>query len=170
MTPKSFLRSPRAATTLEELASGHFEEILDDSRIAKASKVERVLFCTGKISLDLFDALDKEEYKNKSETTAIIRIEQLYPFHMEKAISILSHYKNVKVIGWVQEEPANMGAWSYIRNELHNVIKKSGIQNEIYYFGRSRRATPAVGLEKQHFIEQEKVIKGALEANHSIEV
>jgi 2-oxoglutarate dehydrogenase E1 component len=170
MTPKSFLRSPRAATTLEELASGHFEEILDDPRIAKASKVERVLFCCGKISLDLFDALEKEEYKNKSESTAIIRIEQLYPFHSEKAVSILSHYKNVKTISWVQEEPANMGAWSFIRNELDIVIKKSGYNISLSYFGRSRRATPAVGLEKLHFIEQENVIKASLESINSIEI
>ena len=170
MTPKSFLRSPRAATTLEELASGHFEEILDDSRITKAAKVERVLFCTGKISLDLFDALDKEEYKNKSETTAIVRIEQLHPFHIEKAVGILSRYKNAKVIAWVQEEPANMGAWSYIKDELNQVIKKSGLQQDLSYFGRSRRATPAVGLEKLHFIEQEKVIKAALDSSQSIEV
>lgn len=170
MTPKSFLRSPRAATTLEELASGHFEEILDDPRIAKASKVEKILFCCGKISLDLFDTLDKEEYKNKSDSIAIVRIEQLYPFHSEKAMSILSHYKNVKTIAWVQEEPANMGAWSFIRNELDLMIKKSGYNIPLTYFGRSRRATPAVGLEKLHFIEQEKVIKAALESANSIEV
>ncbi len=170
MTPKSFLRSPRAATTLEELASGHFEEILDDLRIAKASKVERVLFCSGKISLDLFDALDKDEFKNKSEIIAIIRIEQIYPFHSEKTLSILSNYKNVKTIAWVQEEPANMGAWSFIRNELDIVIKKSGYNISLSYFGRSRRATPAVGLEKLHFIEQEKLIKAALESTNSVEV
>jgi 2-oxoglutarate dehydrogenase E1 component len=170
MSPKSFLRSPRAATTLEELASGHFEEILDDPRVSKASKIERVLFCSGKISLDLFDALEKEEFKNKSDITAIIRIEQLYPFHSEKAISILSYYKNVKTIAWVQEEPSNMGAWSFIRNELDLVIKKSGYNMSLSYFGRSRRATPAVGLEKQHFIEQEKVIKISLEALQSVEI
>lgn len=170
MTPKSFLRSPRAAATLEELASGYFEEILDDPRITKASKVERVLFCCGKISLDLFDTLEKEEHKNKLDSIAVIRIEQLYPFHTEKAISILLNYENVKTIAWVQEEPANMGAWSFIRNELELVIKKSGYHIPLTYFGRSRRATPAVGLEKLHFIEQESVIKASLESINSIEI
>lgn len=170
MTPKSFLRSPRAATTLEELASGSFEEILDDPRIAKAQKVEKVLFCTGKISLDLFDALEKDEFKNKAETIAVIRIEQLYPFHLEKVTSILSHYKNMKTIAWVQEEPANMGAWSYVRFELEKVLAKAGLQNKLHYFGRSRRATPAVGLEKLHFMEQEKLIQAAILENESREI
>ncbi|KAB8033728.1 2-oxoglutarate dehydrogenase E1 component [Fluviispira multicolorata] len=170
MTPKSFLRSPRASTTLEELATGHFEEILDDLRIGKSTKVDRVLFCTGKISLDLFDALEKDEFKNKAETTAVIRIEQLYPFHIDKAVSILSQYKSAKTVAWVQEEPANMGAWSFIRHELENVIKKSGFSHQLEYFGRRRRATPAVGIEKWHFVEQEKVIKSALESNSSVEV
>ncbi len=170
MTPKSFLRSPRAATTLEELATGSFEEILDDPRIAKAQKVEKILFCTGKISLDLFDALEKEEYKNKAETIAIVRIEQLYPFNFEKVASILTHYKNAKTVAWVQEEPANMGAWTYIRFELEKVLAKAGRQNKLHYCGRSRRATPAVGLEKQHFIEQEKLIQAAFQENESKEI
>lgn len=170
MTPKSFLRSPRAATTLEELASGTFEEILDDPRISKAQKIEKVLFCTGKISLDLFDALEKDEFKNKADTIAVIRVEQLYPFHTEKVTSILSHYKNVKNVAWVQEEPANMGAWTYIRFELEKVLEKIGIQSKLMYFGRSRRATPAVGLEKQHFIEQDKLIHAALLSNESTEI
>lgn len=170
MTPKSFLRSPRASTTLEELASGHFEEILDDPRMSKTSKVERVLFCCGKISLDLFDALEKDEFKNKAETVAIIRIEQLYPFHSEKAVNILMRYKNLKTIAWVQEEPANMGAWSFIKSELELVIQNSSYSIPLSYFGRSRRATPAVGLEKLHFIEQESVIKAALDAVKSVEV
>lgn len=170
MTPKSFLRSPRAATTLEELATGSFEEILDDPRISKTQKVERVLFCTGKISLDLFDALEKDEFKNKADSTAIIRIEQLYPFHFDKVTSILSHYKNVKTVAWVQEEPANMGAWYYIRFELEKVLAKTGIQSNLMYFGRSRRATPAVGLEKLHFIEQEKLIHAAILEKDSKEI
>ncbi|APJ03596.1 2-oxoglutarate dehydrogenase E1 component [Silvanigrella aquatica] len=170
MTPKSFLRSPRAATTIEELATGNFEEILDDSRITKANKVEKVLFCTGKIALDLFDTLEKEEHKNKAENIAIIRIEQLYPLHSDKAANILSRFKNVKSIAWVQEEPANMGAWSYIRHELDKIIKKAGFAVPLTYFGRTRRATPAVGLEKQHFIEQDKILKAAMESNNSVEV
>ncbi|WP_338637613.1 2-oxoglutarate dehydrogenase E1 component [Spirobacillus cienkowskii] len=170
MTPKSFLRSPRAATTLKDLASGQLEEIIDDSRHTKTNSVERLLLCTGKISLDLFDALEKEDYKQKANSTAVVRLEQLYPFHAEKAESILSRYKNLKTIAWVQEEPANMGAWGFVKDELEKVIKKSKLNLELQYFGRTRRATPAVGLEKQHFVEQEKLIKAALESTTSTSI
>jgi 2-oxoglutarate dehydrogenase E1 component len=169
MTPKSFLRSQRAATSLENLANGSFEEILDDSRIAKNNLVERVLVCSGKIALDLFDALETEKYKSLSEKVAVIRLEQIYPFHSDKMNSILSKYKNAKTFAWVQEEPSNMGAWQFVRPKLESVLEKCGL-SKLVYLGRSARVAPAVGLEKLHHIEQETLIEAALTSSLTKEV
>ncbi|MES2615467.1 MAG: 2-oxoglutarate dehydrogenase E1 component [Bdellovibrionota bacterium] len=168
MTPKSFLRSPRASCTLEDLATGTFLEILDDERLEKKNLVEKVLLCSGKIALDLFDALEKDEYKTLDSKVAIIRVEQLFPFHHDKMSDILAQYKNAKIF-WVQEEPKNMGAWFFIQDEMQTVLQKNKIK-ELLYIGRSKRATPAVGLEKLHHIEQDRLIKSALESNKSVEV
>lgn len=169
MTPKSFLRSQRATTSLENLANGSFEEILDDARIAKNNFVEKVLVCSGKIALDLFDAIETEKYKSLSEKIAIIRLEQIYPFHADKMNSILSKYKNAKTIAWVQEEPSNMGAWQFVRPKLESVLEKCGL-SKLVYLGRSARVAPAVGLEKLHLIEQEKLIEAALTSSSTKEV
>jgi 2-oxoglutarate dehydrogenase E1 component len=168
MTPKSFLRSPRASCTLEELAHGNFEEILDDHRIEKKNLVEKVLLCSGKIALDLFDALEKDEFKFLFEKVAIIRVEQLYPFHHEKMNQILAKYKNAK-IAWVQEEPKNMGAWFFIQDEMQSVLQKNKIK-DFPYFGRSKRPAPAVGLEKIHHIEQGRLIQSSLKSNEGCEI
>lgn len=169
MTPKSFLRSPRAATTLTELAQGEFHEILDDKRIQDPKKVERVILCTGKISLDLFDALEKPENAAMAEKVAIIRVEQLYPLHTVKMVQILTQFKQAKIFAWAQEEPANMGAWSFIRHEMEEACAQVGI-TKLHYFGRSRRASPAVGIEKQHVIEQTALIQAILEKNTGVEI
>lgn len=169
MSPKSFLRSARAAVSLDQLANGNFEEILDDNRIQKKDSVERVLVCSGKIALDLFDALESEKYKSFSEKVAIVRLEQIYPFHAEKMNSILSKYKKAKTIAWVQEEPANMGAWQFVQQRLESVLEKCGLP-KLIYFGRSARVAPAVGYEKQHHMEQEKLIEAAFNRSRTEEV
>jgi 2-oxoglutarate dehydrogenase E1 component len=170
MTPKSFLRNPKASTTLEELATGQFHEILKDPRNLHPEQIKRVIFCTGKIALDLLDALEKEDYQKEAQTIAIVRVEQLYPFHAQKAAHLLSLYTQASFVCWVQEEPANMGAWSFIRLELEALLKTCHCSCPLIYFGRSRRAVPAVGLEKLHFIEQEKLIEAALRSPHFVEI
>lgn len=162
MTPKSFLRSQRAATSIESLAQGQFEEILDDNRVVKnAKKVEKVLICSGKIALDLFDAMQTEKHAAAAEKTAVIRLEQIYPFHQEKMKAILSQYTQAKTFAWVQEEPANMGAWQFIKQRLESVLENLG-SSKLVYFGRSARVAPAVGYEKLHLLEQEQLIEAAL--------
>jgi len=170
MSPKSFLRSPRVSTSLEELSTGSFSEILDDTRTSlKPENVKRVLLCCGKIALDLLDVLEKDEYKAQSTQTVVIRIEQIYPLHTQALAKILSQYKKATELFWVQEEPANMGAWPFLQIELAEVIKNTPFKN-IFYCGRSRRASPAVGLEKLHLIEQDRLLKSALTSNSSVQV
>ncbi len=167
MTPKSFLRSPWACSSLDDLAQGCFKELLDDARIDDATKVEKVLFCSGKIAFDLLDALEQETYKAYAEKIAIVRIEQLYPLAHEQVLSVVSRYSNAKLF-WVQEEPKNMGYWTYIFEEL---ITHHAFENlKLHYIGRSKRPSPAVGLDKAHQTEQEKIIHHALASLNSYEV
>jgi len=168
MTPKSFLRSQHVTTSLEDLAKGKFEEILDDVRVQK-SNVTRVLLCSGKIAIDMLDAFEKDEFKVFSTTTALVRIEQLYPLHTEKLQNILSAYKNAKLFAWLQEEPANMGAWQFVRQPIESCLRNLSFGN-VLYFGRRARPSTAVGLEKRHLLEQQKIIHAALESMTSVEV
>lgn len=115
-TPKSLLRHPLCISTLEELANGEFQTIIDDSN-ADASKVEKVVFCQGKFYYDL---LKKKEELN-AENVALIRVEQLYPLDKEKINSILDKYSNRKQLIWAQEEPENMGAWTYILRKMREL-------------------------------------------------
>lgn len=158
MTPKSFLRDASVASKLDEFSHGAFEEILDDNHVKDPLKVERVLLCSGKIGLDLIHHREKESKDNRS---AIVRLEQIYPLHMDKLVKILMRYKNAKTFAWVQEDPENMGAWQHLYFDLRKALKLSKKQSEIIYIGRSSRPSPAVGLEKRHRLEQEDIIKCA---------
>lgn len=171
MTPKSFLRNPRASTSFEELSTSHFEEVLLDPRPELASeKVNRIVLCTGKIAHDLLDSADKDENKSGSKTTAIVRIEQLHPFPQEQLSAALKSYPKAKHVFWCQEEPRNMGAATYIMPKIQEILATSHPKVKVDYVGRSERASPAVGLEKLHLKEQEKVIVASWNSETSVEV
>lgn len=119
MSPKSLLRHPKVVSPLEDLATGSFQPILDDPT-ADAAKVEKLVLCSGKLYYEL---LAKKE-ERKDETIALVRFEQLYPLQMDKIDEIFAKYSNRKELLWAQEEPENMGAWSYI---LRN-FRETGIQ------------------------------------------
>lgn len=109
MTPKSLLRHPRVLSKVEELAHGGFQEVIDDAEI-DPKNVKKVVFCSGKFYYDLLEA---RENKN-DQTTALVRLEQLYPLRQNAINALLEKYSAVKTKIWAQEEPANMGAWTYI--------------------------------------------------------
>src|SRR5690606_18694569 len=115
-TPKSLLRHPLCVSTLDELATGEFQTVIDDTN-TEASKVEKVVFCQGKFYYDL---LKKKEELN-AENVALVRIEQLYPLDKEKINSIIEKYSNQKHLIWAQEEPENMGAWTYLLRKLRDI-------------------------------------------------
>lgn len=115
-TPKSLLRHPQVVSTMDELANGGFQPVIDDP-FADPSKVEKLVFCQGKFYYDL---LKKKEELN-AEKVALVRLEQLYPLDKEKINSILERYSNKKQIIWAQEEPENMGAWTYILRKLREI-------------------------------------------------
>ncbi|WP_185873335.1 2-oxoglutarate dehydrogenase E1 component [Blattabacterium cuenoti] len=118
-TPKSLLRNKKCLSSIEDLSNGSFEEIVDDNSISDYKKIKRIILCSGKIYYDL---LNKKE-SIKDYKTALIRIEQIYPLNIKKIKNILDKYEYKKDIFWVQEEPENMGLWSFILRKIGNIIK-----------------------------------------------
>src|SRR5690606_33128304 len=109
-TPKSLLRHPKVLSTKEDLAQGSFRMLIDDPT-AKATKVKTLVLCSGKFYYDL---LDKREELGRNEDVALVRLEQLFPLPVKEIRAVLKKYKNADDIVWAQEEPRNMGAWSFL--------------------------------------------------------
>jgi 2-oxoglutarate dehydrogenase E1 component len=153
MTPKSLLRAKFASSPAEEFINGRFEEILGSPAPAgPAGRVKRVILCSGKVYYDLLDY----RTKRKINDAAIVRIEQLYPLAKKKLREMLKPYsKNAKLV-WCQEEPRNMGAWSFIEPRLRTLFC-----SEIGYAGRSASASPAVGALARHRREQAALVADA---------
>lgn len=150
MTPKSLLRHPLVVSSLDDLTSGYFHDVLDDSPENKGP-TEKLVFCTGKIFWDLYSY---REEKNRYDTR-LVRIEQLYPFPHRQLAQILKSNSAVSSINWVQEEPQNRGAWTYIAQQFTEHFPDLKLQ----YIGREASASPATGSLKQHKMEQEKIVK-----------
>lgn len=160
MTPKSLLRHKLAVSALDEISSGtNFSPIIGevDSTISPG-QVKRVIFCTGKVYYDL---LEKRIEKNIKDT-AIIRFEQLYPLQAEAIAEIMKKYSSAKEWIWCQEEPKNMGAWSFISSYLMEAAKASGLDGNVNYVGREAAASPATGYLYLHNAQQAKLVKQAL--------
>jgi 2-oxoglutarate dehydrogenase E1 component len=156
MTPKSLLRHPQVISTLKDLSTSKFHEVIDDQSIADSSKVKRVVVCTGKLYYELLESRSK---LLKDPTVAIVRIEQLYPFPDKLLPEILSRYSKAKDLVWTQEEPMNMGAWFFIRHRLEAIING---RLTLSYVGRRGSGTTAEGSNKAHVQEQQRIIQVAL--------
>ncbi len=150
LTPKSLLRNPACISRLDEMAGGWFREILPSS--ADPEKVTALLVCSGK----LYYELAKIRMLKNREDTAIIRIEQLYPLRDDLLREELGRFRHARSCTWVQEEPRNMGAWSYIREHLAAILGA-----EPKYVGRKEAASPATGSVRQHRAEQDRLLEEA---------
>ena len=155
MSPKSLLRSEDAASRVEDFTNARFEEILDDPTIKDPKKVNRVVFCSGKIYYDLVRG--REEAK-QTATTAIIRFEQIYPLHSERLQALSKRYPATKRYVWCQEEPQNMGAWNFIAPRIAGLVGSL-----IGYAGREESASTATGSSGKHKEQQAALIKQAFE-------
>ncbi|MCC5933179.1 MAG: multifunctional oxoglutarate decarboxylase/oxoglutarate dehydrogenase thiamine pyrophosphate-binding subunit/dihydrolipoyllysine-residue succinyltransferase subunit [Candidatus Cyclonatronum sp.] len=153
-TPKSLLRHPLAVSSTEELANGRFNYVLGDAEV-NASDVRKIVFCSGKVYYDLYNKRKETEAKD----IALVRIEQYYPFPDADVRAEISQYPNLREIVWCQEEPRNMGAWTYIRSRFEYDLKDD---YQIKYAGRFPSASPAAGTMKLHTAEQEKLVAEAL--------
>jgi 2-oxoglutarate dehydrogenase E1 component len=149
-TPKSMLRHPACVSDLEDMVSGGFREVLGDP--IDPSLVRSVILCSGKIYFELVERRTKE---GRSDV-AIIRIEQFYPFRTGVLLAAVAPFISASDWRWVQEEPVNMGAWSYLRPLL-----AAAVGREFSYIGRPSSAAPAVGSHRVHGLEQQRVIDEA---------
>ncbi|RSL33736.1 2-oxoglutarate dehydrogenase E1 component [Salibacterium salarium] len=157
MTPKGLLRNQNVASSPEKLTSEHFHAVVEEPKTGKSKKkVTRVIFASGKVAVDLHEAIADD---NVPDWLHIIRVEELYPFPAEEIQAILSDYPNVKEVKWVQEEPENMGSWSYIQPLLRDIAPKGA---ETSYIGRRRRSSPSEGDPNAHKKEQNRIINEAL--------
>ena len=157
LTPKSLLRHPLAISTLEDLAEGSFQTVIGEIDPIEASKVERVILCSGKVYYDL---LAKRRAEGR-EDIAIIRIEQLYPFPEDDLTEALAPYKNLKHIVWCQEEPMNQGAWYCSQHHMRRVATAHKKELFLQYAGRDASAAPACGYASMHAEQQEKLLNDA---------
>ncbi|WP_028117575.1 2-oxoglutarate dehydrogenase E1 component [Ferrimonas senticii] len=155
MSPKSLLRHPMAVSSLEELADGSFQPVIAEIDSQDPAKVDRVVFCSGKVYFELLERRRKEQLDN----VAIIRIEQLYPFPAEHLAQVLEAYQHVTDFVWCQEEPQNQGAWYCSQHHFWAAIPKRG---QLTYAGRSASAAPAVGYVSLHNSQQQALIESAL--------
>jgi 2-oxoglutarate dehydrogenase E1 component len=158
MTPKSLLRHPMAASKLEDLAEGAFQPVLDDAVAReRAESVERLILCSGKIYTELVGS----EYRDEAVDTAVARIELLYPFPDDRVREVLSGYPNLREVIWVQEEPQNMGAWTFVEPRLREL---TGGELPVLYVGKPPRPSPAQGSAKFHKQEHAGIVREAFES------
>ncbi|ADY26888.1 2-oxoglutarate dehydrogenase, E1 subunit [Deinococcus proteolyticus MRP] len=156
MTPKSLLRNKRAMSPLSELTEGRFRNVIGDQEVEKA---RRVVISSGKLHWEMFDA--REEDREGYHGTALVRLEQLYPFPTEELAEELRRHPGAQVV-WAQEEPENQGAWLLIREDLERTLAEVNLGHTLSHVSRKRAASTATGYSHVHVKEQAAVIAGAL--------
>jgi 2-oxoglutarate dehydrogenase E1 component len=155
-TPKSLLRHPMASSSLEDFYEGEFHEIIDDT--VERDKIKRLAFCSGKFYYELI----AEREKLQRDDIAFVRIEQLFPLHREKIQNVINKYKNVEDYIWTQEEPKNMGAWSFMLQRFH-VENDLGEMINLKVRSRTYYSVPAAGSSARFKKRQQKVIDGVFD-------
>jgi len=150
MSPKSLLRHPAAVSRFDEFAAGAFREIIDDPQ--PPPKAARLILCSGKVYYDLADY----RARNNVTDTAIVRLEQLYPLHRNRLAELFDAYGHAARLIWCQEEPQNMGAWSFIAPQLEEIFGRKPV-----YAGRDDAASPAVGALARHKFELASLLQDA---------
>ncbi|WDZ94576.1 2-oxoglutarate dehydrogenase E1 component [Herbaspirillum sp. WKF16] len=155
LTPKSLLRNKDAGSPLSDLAKGSFQTVIPEvDETIDAKKVKRIVACSGKVYYDLVNAR-----KERGQTdTAIIRVEQLYPFPHKTFAAALKQFPNFNELVWAQDEPQNQGAWLQIQ---HNIFENLSEGQKLAYAGRPASASPAVGYYDKHYAQQKALIETA---------
>ncbi len=153
-TPKSLLRNKDATSPVSEFTKGSFQTVIPESKALKADKVKRVIACSGKVYYDLV----KQREAKGADDTAIIRVEQLYPFPHKAFAAEIKKYPNATDIVWCQDEPQNQGAWFFIQHNIHENMLEG---QKLGYAGRPASASPAVGYSHLHQDQQKALIEAA---------
>jgi 2-oxoglutarate dehydrogenase E1 component len=159
MSPKSLLRHKEAVSSLKDLAEGTFQLVIPETDKIKSRDVKRLILCSGKVYYEL--RAKRREMDNTD--TAIVRLEQLYPFPEDVLQEVIAPYINLETVIWCQEEPQNMGAWYSSQHHMRNVIIRHNPALTLFYAGREASASPAAGYAALHNREQEQLIKDAFQ-------
>ncbi len=157
MSPKSLLRHPGAVSTIGDLADGGFRLVIDDPRAPAGESVRRVVLCAGKI----FYALEVARREKDRGDVAVVRVEQLYPFPTAEVRETLARYPGAHEVFWVQEEPANQGAWAFVLPQISALLRP---ETKFSYVGRAEAASPATGNHDIHQAEEAAILEQALAA------
>ncbi|MCX6279030.1 MAG: 2-oxoglutarate dehydrogenase E1 component [Bacteroidetes bacterium] len=148
-TPKSLLRHPRCVSSVSDFTNGGFSEVIDDAK-ADPAKVDRLVFCSGKVWYDIIE----EREKLQRDNVAVVRVEQLYPLPVNQLNDVIRKYSGAKHYEWVQEEPVNMGAWKSILINFNTV--------KLHHVARPASGSPATGSSRLHKIQQKLIVEKAL--------
>jgi len=153
LTPKSLLRAKHSRSPVEELTSGRFKEIVDDPGVTDPSRVTRVILASGKVAYDAMAYRDEHGLP-----AAVVRVEQLYPWPEMLLLDTISKYSSARDVVWLQEEPENMGAWTFVHRRLHRVLREDFTLRHV---SRPESASPASGSQTVHQREQADLLTGA---------
>ncbi|MGH7214835.1 MAG: 2-oxoglutarate dehydrogenase E1 component, partial [Tepidisphaeraceae bacterium] len=159
MKPKALLRFEPGTSKIDDFIEGTgFQLVIDDPApfTQERAKIRRLILCSGKVFFTLSAAREKESITD----TAIVRIEQLYPYAKKEIQAILAKYRATEEIIWVQEEPQNRGAWMFMEPRLRELLPETAVLN---YVGREAAASPATGIHKMHIVEEQEIISHALD-------
>jgi 2-oxoglutarate dehydrogenase complex dehydrogenase (E1) component-like enzyme len=165
-SPKSLLRARQARVPVEVLTGGRFNPVLDDPTFSGISasrdpgEVRRVVLCSGKIAFEALAAAGQIiEGKQEGETCAVVRVEQLYPWPVEEIAAVLARYVRATEVVWLQEEPENQGAWSFVHSQLHSLLR---VDYRLRHVSRVPAGSPATGSAAMHALEQADLIHRAV--------
>jgi 2-oxoglutarate dehydrogenase E1 component len=158
MTPKGLLRLREATSSLADLARSSFQPVLDDPSADNAA-VRRLVLCSGKVYFDIV----AHELRVTAAEVAVARIEQLYPFPLERVSALIAAYPELREVVWAQEEPQNMGAWRSIRHRLEEAASHAPRVSGVRYVGRTWRASTSEGYPTLHQYEQDRIVRAALD-------
>ena len=158
VTPKSLLRAHASRSTFAELESGSFQHVIDDPSVADPSTVGRIVLCSGKIAQE---ALQRRAELEPAEAAgvAVVRVEQLYPWPVSLLTAIFERYGGASEVVWLQEEPENMGAWSFVHARLHACLPE---RLRLRHVSRTESASPAIGSAALHQLEQADLLRRAI--------
>jgi 2-oxoglutarate dehydrogenase E1 component len=161
MTPKSLLRLPAAASTMDELANGGFQKVIDDPSVENRDKITKLVLCSGKVYYDIAG----HEERASADHIAVVRVEMLYPFPENELRELMESYPNLERVVWVQEEPRNMGARAFMRRRMAAILPED---LHYYYVGRQLRAAQSEGYSAAHRKEQGRIVRVALDLEDDV--
>jgi 2-oxoglutarate dehydrogenase E1 component len=156
-TPKSLLRAPQATSSVHDFSDGRFEPVLRDPHVDVPEGVRRLILCSGKVYYDLEKHAEQHDLRGR---VAIVRLEQLYPWPEAELAKTIAACRNADRVCWVQEEPANMGGWTFVMPRILSALEG---QKRLAYAGRPASASPATGSMRQHRAEQKALVETAFE-------